>query len=217
MKSGIYTITNLVNDKIYIGRSKNYNQRLIYHKSSLKCNKHYNQYLQKAYNKYGEKNFVFELLEECKPEFLCSMEHYWCNLLNTHDKNYGYNIDPTSPFGRISHSKETKKKMSDAANRTERIDRVIKLCKERIKSKAELEKLSKILKIRINNGSLNIGKRPIIQLDENNNEINKFNSIAEASRFTKIKRTSISNNLSGLSKTAGKFKWKYLTNKRWNK
>lgn len=114
MNSGIYTITNLIDNKIYVGQSKNIKNRLYTHKTQLKNKKHDNTYLQNAVNKYGIENFEFELLEEHDLDFLNAMEHYWCNLLNSHNKKYGYNIEPTSPFGRLTMSEETKNKISIA-------------------------------------------------------------------------------------------------------
>jgi group I intron endonuclease len=112
MKSGIYTITCLINNKVYVGRSKDWKKRLKEHKSILNKNQHLNQHLQSAWNKYREENFTFELLEEYEEEFLPSMEHWWCNMLNVHNREFGYNIEPTSPFGMTHLSKETKEKLS---------------------------------------------------------------------------------------------------------
>jgi hypothetical protein len=41
------------------------------------------------------------------------------------------------------------------------------------------------------------------------NIVNEFESLMEAYKLTNISRTSIANNLSGLSKSAGGFIWKY--------
>lgn len=98
MKSGIYTITNIVNNKIIVGQSNNVYKRLNEHKTKLRGNYHENDYLQKSFNKYGEDSFLFELLEECDSLFLLSQEHYWCNILDTHNEKYGYNILSTHPY-----------------------------------------------------------------------------------------------------------------------
>lgn len=110
---GIYIITNLINNKYYVGSSKSVLNRLSWHKSHLKSKTHHNEHLQKAYNKYGENSFTFELLEEYKNEkVLFSLENWWCNMLNTYNREYGYNIQPINPEGIPSLSEETKLKIS---------------------------------------------------------------------------------------------------------
>lgn len=111
MKSGIYTIENLVNGKLYVGCAVNFKSRWNTHKDELRHNRHTSDHLQKAWNKYGEKNFKFEILEEWSHEYLLVMEHYWCNLLNVHNDKYGYNIQPTHPYGAPGHAEETKEKL----------------------------------------------------------------------------------------------------------
>jgi group I intron endonuclease len=98
MLSGIYTITNTTNNKIYVGKTKNFYFRWASHISGLRKNKHSNKHLQNAWNKYGEECFKFEILENCEENFLYGLEHYWCNILNVHDEKYGYNIERTHPY-----------------------------------------------------------------------------------------------------------------------
>lgn len=104
---GIYTITNIVNNKMYIGYAKNLRTREKTHMSNLRYNKHPNSHLQDSVNKYGIENFLFEVLEYCAEEYLCALEHYWCNILDTHNREKGYNIEPTHPSCECKRSKET--------------------------------------------------------------------------------------------------------------
>lgn len=104
--SGIYTITNQIDNKIYVGYTNNFRYRYTDHVNDLKGNRHCNTYLQNAWNKYGKENFLFEILVECPEHLLVSEEHYWATLLNTHDDKYGYNILPTNPEGQIKFTKE---------------------------------------------------------------------------------------------------------------
>ena len=62
---GIYKIKNKVNGKVYIGQSIRIEKRWIDHKKTLRSNSHRNIYLQNAWNKYGEENFIHEIIEEC--------------------------------------------------------------------------------------------------------------------------------------------------------
>jgi len=61
---GIYRIRNLLNNKCYYGSAKNIKIRWTKHKSQLKHNRHENIILQRAWDKYGKDNFIFEICEE---------------------------------------------------------------------------------------------------------------------------------------------------------
>lgn len=114
MISCIYTITNKVNGKFYIGKTKNFFYRISKHKYTLRNDLHINDHLQKAWNKYGEDNFLFEILEEHDIEDLLPMEHYWCNLLDAFNYNKAYNIKPTHPFGKGTNSPQMREKVKQA-------------------------------------------------------------------------------------------------------
>ena len=64
MKAGVYKITCLKNNKVYVGGSTHVKQRWYGHKSALKHNRHNNPILQGDWNEFGEGSFVFEMIEE---------------------------------------------------------------------------------------------------------------------------------------------------------
>lgn len=72
--SGVYCILNILNNKKYIGSSKNIYSRWFKHRANLRGNYHPNSYLQNAWNKYGEENFHFLILTKCSEESLLEME-----------------------------------------------------------------------------------------------------------------------------------------------
>lgn len=87
---GIYSITNILNGKRYIGQTYNFKDRWMRHRSYLKHNSEHNAHLQNAWNKYGASNFKFEIIEVCPFSDLDEREIYW---INYHDsKNTGYNF-----------------------------------------------------------------------------------------------------------------------------
>lgn len=77
----IYQIKSIVNNKIYIGSTKNYASRVRSHKSTLVKGNHFNAKLQNHCNKYGIDDLVFsiiEILDDCG--LLAEREQY--NILN---------------------------------------------------------------------------------------------------------------------------------------
>ena len=107
-KSGIYLITNLTNNKHYIGSAINLSIRQRTHFNNLKQNKHCNKHLQASYNKHGIDNFKFDILWLCSKEDLLHYEQIYIDLWKPE-----YNICKTagSTLG-IKLSDETKLKMS---------------------------------------------------------------------------------------------------------
>jgi len=77
---GIYRIKNLINGKCYYGSSKNIEKRWSIHKRELNNNIHINCKLQRAWNKYGENNFSFEIVEECNINILLETEQKYLDL-----------------------------------------------------------------------------------------------------------------------------------------
>lgn len=111
MCSVIYKIQNNVTGKYYVGSAVNWINRKKNHKYNLRYNKHINPHLQNSWNKYGEDNFEFIVLEEVEdPKRLITREQAYLDL-NTD----GYNICKTagSTLGRI-HKESTKEKIGAA-------------------------------------------------------------------------------------------------------
>lgn len=98
-KVGIYQISNLVNGHFYIGSSCDLSRRCKKHRSLLRCGKHVNSHLQNAFNKYGEENFVFELIELCDAESRLDIEQYWID--KYFSKDYFYNVEPKASSGHV--------------------------------------------------------------------------------------------------------------------
>lgn len=96
MESGIYVIENIINNKKYIGSAKNIKKRWYEHKYTLNNNSHDNSYLQYAWNKYGQNNFKFIVLEEIESDKLIEREQYYINLYDVCNKLVGYNLAPTA-------------------------------------------------------------------------------------------------------------------------
>lgn len=90
---GIYRIVNAVTGIAYIGQSGKLRKRLFEHRASLRRGKHDNAYLQRAFNKYGEDAFLFEVIEYCSAKDLTKREQYW---LDTVGLCRLYNLSPSA-------------------------------------------------------------------------------------------------------------------------
>lgn len=209
MKSGIYIITNIVNNKSYIGSSLDYKQRIRQHKYSLRNNKHYNKHLQSSFNKYGENNFTFNLLELCSN--LIERETFYIYTKNVLNPLFGYNkatnIKNTSGYIMSEYSR---KKMSLAKKgikmhpNTKKA--LVKANKERIyntsylKTQEVKDKISKSL------------MKPVLQHDLAGNFIKEWTSVKEASKFYNILPTNIASCSRGTRLKAGNYQWFYKIN-----
>lgn len=181
--SGVYTITNIINNKIYVGSSINcINSRFNSHINSLKHNKHHNKHLQLSFNKYGEESFVFEILEKCDPIYSLSQEQYWMNMLCSLNKKYGYNICPVAGNTKgVKPSKETREK--------------IRKSQTGISKAKNLKSFSRITKVK--------------QLDYNLNIIRDNITIREISEELKINQESIIRCCKNRYRSAGGFIWRF--------
>jgi group I intron endonuclease len=109
----IYRITNMINNKYYIGSAESFARREWQHRNDLKRGVHKNPHLQASWNKYGEDAFVFEVLEEV-PEGISTFEHENKYLHEHVSKPECYNIN-TDAIGMrtgIPHTEETKALLS---------------------------------------------------------------------------------------------------------
>lgn len=108
---GIYKITNLLDSKVYIGQARNIKERWQCHLNNLTNNRHCNNHLQNAWNKYGAENFKFEIIEECEESELNEREIYWIDYYGGCNSNNNYNLMAGGNCGG-SPSIETRQKLS---------------------------------------------------------------------------------------------------------
>ena len=91
----IYKVTNLINNKIYIGKTKKSLEiRKRSHIKRMQSPKGKPLFFQRALKKYGLDNFKWEvLLEGCmSDEELCEKERYYIKFYNSNNRKNGYNL-----------------------------------------------------------------------------------------------------------------------------
>lgn len=136
-KFGIYSITNIINNKKYIGSTaKSFDSRWKKHITNLKNGGHASHHLQSSWNKYGEDNFVFKIEEVVDSlENLLNLERDYITKYDSYNNGYNENPDPNfSPM----LNKHTQEKVSEGMKKYwERLkeelseDEYKKLCKEK--------------------------------------------------------------------------------------
>ena len=106
---GIYKITNLKNDKVYIGQSIDVEKRFIRHRNTA-FNKNSPEYvypLYQAIRKYGLDSFKFEVVEICSKKELNDKEIFYIQKYNSTNRNFGYNqVDGgnVAKYGKLSQT-----------------------------------------------------------------------------------------------------------------
>lgn len=87
-QGGIYKITNLKNNLIYIGQTKDFNNRWNSHR---RLDKEMNTPLHQDMKELGLNYFKFEIIEKCDVENFDEREKYWISYYDSY--NLGYNLD----------------------------------------------------------------------------------------------------------------------------
>lgn len=227
-KSGIYCIENIINNKKYIGQSVDIDSRWSKHKSELNKNSHNNDYLQKSWNKYGEENFKFYVLEYCNIDELDKKEVYYINLYDSLNKTVGYNMKHGGQNGGSFVSEEVRKKMSNSIKKFYEDNPHIKELRSinALRQWSNLETKKKI--IGENNGMY--GKHHTEEAKKKVSEANKgrpswrrnltpvrcidlnqvFDCCAEAGKYFGIQSGSVLQCCCGKRKTAGGHRWEFI-------
>lgn len=210
MKSGIYKIVNLVNNKIYIGSAINLHKRWILHKSRLKHNKHHCKHLQSSYNKHKENNFIFEVLEYVENQFLILREQHYIDTLNPQ-----YNICKVagSKLGyrkpKVLKEKLPRKKMTEEHRKNISLGHIgikhTEITKQKIKESSLGRKLSKETKDKLSE----ITSKPTLQFTKNDKFIKEWPNATSAANSLKVYPSHISSCCRDKRKSAYGYKWKY--------
>ena len=159
-KSGVYKITCMQNNKVYIGGSKNIYNRYHTHQTKLSQNIHNCKDLQLDYLKYGRNEFILEVLEYCDLEEITIKEQYYNDLFELEVK---YNK---------REFVETNKNLVISEDLKQRISNTLK---------EKNKKLEALGLPKLNPQNLDKWK-PIIMYDLEGNFLKEFTSINKASK-----------------------------------
>lgn len=192
----IYKIVNTINNKIYIGQTISFRKRLNQHYHALINNRHSSEYLQKSVNKHGIYSFYVEIIEVTTKELLCEREAFWIETLNCFNRDVGYNIliNTPSPW----YGKRTKEHCLNISKGL--------TGKHPSEETRRKQSLARIGRFRGKESSI---AKEVLQYDKNMNLINEYCSITEAAKSIGRCHGCVDNCLSGRSKTAGGYIFKY--------
>ena len=216
----IYKISNIFNEKVYIGRTNNFERRIKEHFSDYKNRHGYHPKLHNAFDKYGIENFIFEIIfqEDISIEDICLKEDYYRNYYNAFYDGYcSMNSSDGQPEGEENCNNKLSKE------NVLKIIEKLKNTNDTIKNIAEEFEISMQTISDINRGNTwNFDneeypirktkqgmKKKVLQYDMNGNLINIFNSQSEASKLTGISNKRISEVCNGNKNNAGGFNWKF--------
>jgi len=134
----VYKITNLINNKSYIGITSNIGKRIHQHFSLTK--KRYKSHLYNSINKHGCKNFKIDSIDFAfSRQEVFKKEKYWIKELNTKNPS-GYNLtNGGDGIVGYKHTQETKDKIAEARKGK----RATQKTKDKIRKKAIGRKASK--------------------------------------------------------------------------
>lgn len=207
---GIYKIENLINGKVYIGKSIDIDNRIRNHKSESfnPISNSYDTAIHRAIRKYGVDNFSFEVIEECNRDDLNEKEQYWIDYYNTFKQGYNMTLGgegrPMIDASRIYDLWDIGLSIAEISENTGHTKYTIILILKEYDKYNNKESYKRGRK----NTVKKTGKS-ILQYDLFGNFINQYQSIAEASKNTGIKRTNITNCLRGHQLSAGDYQWIY--------
>lgn len=184
--TNIYLITNLINNKKYVGKTV----QALQQRFNMHCveGSNKNCFLHNAIKKYGRENFKIELLERVEDDCWVEKERFYIKLLNTHYSCGGYNISWGGDYNPMQdpiarqHHKEAMKNRSKESFQTflghhhskESISKQVATYRKRYENDVNF-------RLRCNYAST-LKRQPVNEIDKYGNVICQFKSLADAAR-----------------------------------
>jgi predicted GIY-YIG superfamily endonuclease len=211
MTGYIYKITNLINQKAYIGKTINsIEERWKEHKKEAIRQRAENRPLYKALNKYGIENFSVELVEEVDVKNLSEREIYWIGYYHTYTEGYNATLGGD---GKILYDYDLIAELILQDKTYLEISKIVGCCTDVVSFVAKKYNIDHQPR---NNFVEN--SKQVFQFDKQGNYIQSFPSYAAAAQWLEdngyVKgnlngvRSHIGDVCKGKRKTAYKFVWK---------
>lgn len=226
---GIYSITCTVNNIVYIGSTEiSFKKRWKKHKQRLRNNYHENNYLQNTWNKYGESNFIFEIVEQLNNvDKVKERESYWLSLYFSKGRKYCFNLSDHTCGGNTVKDEESRLKLSKSIKESYTSElRNLRSVQGKNRSKELSERLKETTsteKWKIANANKNIELAKNSERLQKMKDVNKhrqvkvgtdigevFESVTEAAKQTGAGRANIRACINGKIKTSKGRKWYYI-------
>lgn len=198
----IYLLQNKINNKIYVGFTKNLKRRMYEHFWHAKKLTHSNKkwYIHNSINKYGKDNFsiteweIFDNIEDA-----LEAEQFWISFFRSWDRNFGYNLTRGGEgTPGVKLSKKHKEKISKSLIGNQRAKGAIHTqeWKDQMSTKHSGE----------NNGKVKITKQDVLDIRQfhskniENNELDVFKYLSDKYGLS----------ISGLEKIIYRKTWKHI-------
>lgn len=211
----IYKVTNLINNKIYIGKTNNLERRRKEHEQKTS-----NSQIDRAIKKYGKENFKWEVIELVEKEKSNEREKYWIEKYNTYFRNKnsnGYNMTKGGDGGNAWNVSRVH--IYDLQGNYIKTFQSISDLRKELNTKTNFQNYRVVKHKYImfatdtNNPPLKITPKkkisrsiPILQLDKNKNIINEFNAIKDVEKMG-YSRTGVIGCIKGKYKSSGGYFW----------
>lgn len=190
----IYKITNVINNKVYIGKTlETLDTRWKQHKKDSA--RFSNRPLYKAMNKYSIENFVIEIIEEPTIDLLSERECYWIEQYNSF--HFGYNATKGGDGKVLYDYQQIVNKYLEGA--------LIKEIAEEFE--CSVDTVSKALSLAHLDSTTNLRKRfskSVCVYNKNGEFIKSFQSLTEAANWLVEKQIAKTDNIKNIIATIGR-------------
>lgn len=204
----IYKITNITNNKIYIGKtSRSLNIRWNEHK---KESLYSDRPLYKAIRKYGLDAFKISLIEEVSEDKINEREQYWISYFDTYNNGYNCTIGGE---GQPKYDYQCIIELYEQGYTCNQIAKILGCSKDTISDilrsqNIEIKTGGEIIKQRI--------RKPVVQLEkETNIVIATYDSIQDAARALGKDNSGSASHISeacrGIRKSAFGYRWQFVS------